>query len=154
MNNTKLSKILTIIAGVLGVISVIFFIRVIGAGDEALQNDADLQGSIVSPFVNYAVVLLYATGIITVVFSVLTLVKQPEKLKKTLFSVGALVVVVILAYATAGSSEVYDSSGIKVLAQAGSSVSKWVSALINTTFILGLVGIVFVALDFVKSLVK
>ncbi len=152
--NKNLSRILTLVAGLIGLIGFVFFIRIVMAGDEAIENDAAIQASIVSPFVSFARIVLIGTALIAVVFSIGNLIKNPQVLKRSLIAVGILGVLLIAAYSAASGEAVTDSVG-KVLedGEAG-SVSKWVSTLINYSFILGTIGLVFFVVDFVRSLVK
>lgn len=152
--NKKLSKILTIIAGVIGLIGFVFFIRVVMTGDEAIENDAVVQGSIVSPFISYAVILLVLTALIAVVYSLINLLKSPKVLKRSLLAVAILAVILLISYSIASDAAVTDSVG-RVLAngEAG-SVSKWVSTGINFSAILGAVGFIGFFFDFMKSVVK
>ena len=152
--NKNLSRILTLVAGLIGLIGFVFFIRIVMAGDEAIENDAAIQASIVSPFVSFARIVLIGTALIAVVFSIGNLIKNPQVLKRSLIAVGILGVLLIAAYSAASGEAVTDSVG-KVLedGEAG-SVSKWVSTLINYSFILGAIGLVFFVVDFVRSLVK
>ncbi|WP_196895899.1 hypothetical protein [Aureivirga marina] len=152
MNN--LSKILTGVAAVIGVVAFFFLIRIIMVGDETIKTDLAAQSSIVSPFVSFSIAMLVITAVVTVLFSLVNLLKQPEILKKSLISVGVLGVILIIAYSTASSGQVMDAAGSEILADAGSSTSKWVSTLITYSFILGAVGILFIVVDFLKSLVK
>lgn len=150
----KKSKILTFVTGFIGLIGFYFFVRIVMEGDTAIMEDGDLQNSVLSPFITYSIFLLIATSAIAVVFSLLNLTKHPEVLKRTLLGVGVMVLLLVLAYVFAGDEAVTDAMG-KVLpdGEAG-SVSKWVSALINYSFILGAIGLGFFLFDFVKSLVK
>jgi len=152
--NKNLSKILTLIAGLIGAIGFIFFIRVIMAGDDAIENDAAVQASIVSPFVLFAEVVLIATAIIAVIFSVVNLLKNPQVLKRSLIAVGVLIVFLVIAYSISSDAAVTDTVG-KVLedGEAG-SISKWVSTGINFSAILGIIGFGAFFIDFVRSLVK
>ena len=152
--NSKLSKILTIVTGVIGLIGFFYFVRIVMVGDESIENDAELQGSILSPFITFATSLLIAIAALTVVFSLLNLFKNPQVLKRSLLGVGVLAVLLIIAYSMSSGEAVTDVMG-KVLkdGEAG-SVSKWVSTLINYSFILGAIGLAFFLLDFFKSLVK
>ena len=151
MDNKK-AKILTIVTAVLGLIGVFFLFRVIIAGDDPIKESADLQASIVDPFISFSKYLLIATAVITIVLSFLNLIKHPQSLKKSLMGVAFLAVLLVIAYFMASGDAVTDVAG-KVLkdGEAG-SVSKWVSALINFTGILGVIGLVAIALGFVKSL--
>ena len=152
--NNKLSGILTIVAGLIGVITFYFFIRIVMVGDDALETDAALQASIVSPFISFARIVLIATLAITIIFSILNLVKHPDVLKRSLLGVGVMVVILVIAYSFADDGAVTDGVG-KILpdGEAG-SISKWVSTLINYSFILGGIGLAMVGVDFVKGLVK
>mgnify|MGYP000385879661 CR=1 FL=1 len=152
--NEKLSKILTIVVGLIGFIGFYFFMRIVVEGDAAITEDAGLQNSILSPFITFSIIALVASTVIAVVFSMLNLFKHPDVLKRTLIGVGVLAVLLVLAYSFASGEAVTDQMG-KVLedGEAG-SVSKWVSALINYSFILGTIGLGFFLFDFVKGLIK
>ena len=150
----KLSTILTAISGLIGVIAFYFFIRIVMAGDDPIIADESLQASIVSPFINFAKFVMIATALLAIIFSLVNLVKHPQVLKRSLIGVGAMVVLLILAYSFASDAAVTDSVG-RVLeeGQAG-SISKWVSTGINFSAILGVIGLSFFLLDFARSLVK
>ncbi|HSQ47842.1 MAG TPA: hypothetical protein VLM44_13105 [Lutibacter sp.] len=150
----KKSKILTFVTGFLGLIGFYFFVRIVMEGDTAIMEDGDLQNSVLSPFITYSIILLVATAAIAIIFSLLNLTKHPEVLKRTLLGVAAMAILLVIAYVFASDAAVTDAMG-KVLpdGEAG-SVSKWVSALINYSFILGTIGLGFFLFDFVKSLVK
>jgi len=152
--NKKLSKILTLVAGLIGLIGFVFFIRVIMAGDDAIENDAAVQASIVPPFVLFAEIVLIATAVIAVLFSIVNLIKHPQVLKRSLIAVGVLGVFLIAAYATASDAAVTDTVG-KILPEGeAGSVSKWVSTGINFSFILGAIGFGAFFIDFIRGLVK
>ena len=150
----KLSKGLTLLAGLIGLIGFYFFVRIMMAGDESIENDAAVQASIVSPFIKFAKWVLILTTLVAVIFSMMNLVKHPQVLKRTLLGLGVLAVFLVVAYVMASDAAVTDPFG-KVLedGEAG-SISKWVSTGINFSFILGAIGIVFFLVDFAKGLVK
>ena len=152
--NEKLSKILTIVVGLIGFIGFYFFMRIVVEGDAAITEDAGLQNSILSPFITFSIIALVASTVIAVVFSMLNLFKHPDVLKRTLIGVGVLAVLLVLAYSFASGEAVTDQMG-KVLedGEAG-SVSKWVSTGINFSAILGVIGLGFFVVDFVRSLAK
>ena len=152
--NKKLSKILTIIAGVIGLIGFYYFIRIVMAGDDAIKTDAALQNSILSPFISYSVVLLVIVAGVPVVFSLLNLLKNPEILKRTLIGVAFLAVLLVVAYSLASGAAVTDGFGNVIKDGEAGTVSKWVSTLINFSFYLGFIGLVMFLFDFLKSLVK
>jgi len=148
MDNQK-SKILTIITAIIGVIGVILFIRVMMAGDDSVAVDSS-----VNAFVYFAKYLLVITAVIALVLSLLNLVKNPQALKKTLLGVAILAVLFAVSYAVASDAAVTDSFGNIVKNGEAGSTSKWISALINFTGILGLLGLVAIGQGFVKSLIK
>lgn len=150
----KFSKILTIVAGLIGFIAFYYFIRILMVGDDVLEVDADAQANIISPFISFAIFVLIATGIIAVVFSLINLVKHPHVLKRSLIGVGALAVLLIIAYLISNDAAVTDSVGRILDGGEAGSVSKWVSTGINFSGILGIIGLSFFVWDFGKSLVK
>lgn len=152
--NTKTSKILTFVTGFIALVGFYFFIRIVMEGDTAIMEDGDLQSSILSPFISFSIFLLIATAAIAVIFSLLNLTKHPEVLKRTLLGVGAMGLLLVLAYVFATDEATTDAMGKIILDGEAGSVSKWVSTLINYSFILGAIGLGFFLFDFVKSLVK
>lgn len=152
--NKKLSTILTIIAGVIGLVGFYFFVRVVMEGDDAIIESADLQSSIVSPFISFATFVLYATGVVVVVFSVLNLIKHPEVLKRSIVGLAIMGVLLAVAYAFASDAAVTDGLGSVLEDGEAGSVSKWVSTLINYSFILGAIGLVSILFASLKGIVK
>ena len=151
--NQKLSKILTLVAGLIGLIGFYFFVRILIEGDEVLKVDADLQSSILSPFISFSIFLLIVTALIAIVFSAINLIKHPDVLKRTLMGVGVLVAFLVLAYFLADDGAVTSMGNVLEYGEAG-SISKWVSTGINFSAILGIIGFGAFFFDFVKSLVK
>ncbi|MDA8596448.1 MAG: hypothetical protein ACPGR7_03205 [Flavobacteriaceae bacterium] len=164
MNKNNLSKILTAVSAVIGLIGVYFLVRIISVGDETLEIDADAQASVIDPLISFSLFLLYATILITVVYSIWNLIKSPEQLKKSLISLGVLVVMLVVVYATAPDNTVLDvnnqvipieaADGSILTGDAAVSASKWVSTGINYAGVLGIVGLVFFMIDFIKGLFK
>jgi glucan phosphoethanolaminetransferase (alkaline phosphatase superfamily) len=152
--NQKFSKILTLVAGLIGLIAFYFFVRIVMIGDTTIETDADVQASIVSPFINFAKFVLIATGVIAVVFSIINLVKHPQVLKRTLIGVAALAVILIISYSVSSDAAVTDTVGRVLEDGEAGPVSKWVSTGINFSAILGVIGLGFFLVDFVRSLAK
>lgn len=151
--NKKLSKILTLVAGLIGLIGFFFFVRILMEGDDALKVDADLQNSILSPFISFSIFLLVITALIAVAFSAVNLVKNPTVLKRTLMGLGVMAIFLVIAYTLADDGAVMSLGKVLKDGEAG-SVSKWVSTGINFSAILGFIGFGAFFFDFVKSLVK
>ena len=152
--NSKLSKILSLTSGLIGLIAIYFLARIIMEGDDAVKESLDLQNSLVSPFVSFARIILIITTIIAVVFSLWNLVRQPKLLKKTLLSLAALGVLLLIAYMMASDAAVTNISGNVIKDGEAGSTSKWVSTGIWYSLILGGIGLAFFLWDFVKSLVS
>lgn len=148
----KMSKILMYIAGAIGLISIIFLARIVIAGDDAIMASAEVQNSVVTPFIIFSIIILVLTAVTAVLFSIYTLVQQPEQLKKTLLGLGVLVGLLLITYFVSPNSEVLDLTG-KVLMEE-SSTSQLVSAGISYSFLLGTIGIGFFLWDFIKSMIK
>lgn len=152
--NNKIVKIVNLVTGLFGVIGIFFLIRLVAVGDDAVIASADLQDSIVSPAISFTTILLYLAIILAVGFSIWNLILHPKLLKKALISIAALAVVLVLSYLLADDSAVTDMYGNVIKDGEAGTVSKWVSAGIWYTAILGLVGFVLFLLGFVKSLFK
>jgi hypothetical protein len=150
----SLSRILTIVTAIIGLVSLYFFVRIMSEGKEAIEASADLQSGIVSPFIWFAVLLLIVTAFLAVVGSVGSILKNPAALKKIIISLAVFVVILVISYSMADDGAVYDAVG-KILpeGQAGTT-SKLVSAGINFSVALGIIGVVMFAVDFIKSLVS
>jgi hypothetical protein len=123
-------------------------------GDDSVKESLDLQNSLVSPFVSFAKVILIITTVITVVFSLWNLVRQPKLLKKTLISLAGLGVLLLISYMMASDAAVTNVSGNIIKDGEAGSTSKWVSTGIWYSMILGGIGLAFFLWDFVKSLVS
>ncbi len=152
--NSKVSKILSLVSGLIGLIAIYFLVRIIMEGDDAVKESLDLQNSLVSPFVQFAKVILIITTVIAVVFSLWNLIRQPKLLKKTLVSLAALAVVLLISYMMASDEATTNLSGNIIKDGEAGSTSKWVSTGIWYSVLLGAVGLGFFIWDFIKSLVS
>jgi glucan phosphoethanolaminetransferase (alkaline phosphatase superfamily) len=150
----KKSKILTYVTGFLGLIGLYFFVRIMMVGDTVLMVDADEQNSILSPFITYSIFLLIVTAASLVIFSIVNLTKDLELFKRTLMGIAVMGILLVIAYVFASDAASTDALGNIMIDGEAGSVSKWVSTLINYSFILGSIGLALFLLDFVKSLVK
>jgi len=151
---SSLSKILSIVSGVIGIIAVYFLIRIIMEGDDPITESVDLQNSLVSPYITFATYVLIITAILAVVFSIINMVKHPKLLVRSLISVGFLAVILVIAYMMASDAAVLDVSGNVLKDGEAGPVSKWVSTGIWYSVILGGIAIVAIFGGFLKSLVS
>ncbi len=123
----KFIKIFKIIIGVLGGI---LFIRIVAAGDQAIENDVALQASHVSPLM-YLSYFIFALCIVATLGFVIKGLFQGD-VKKTLLSLGAFVAVVVISFLASSGEETALRDG-DVLSAYG---SKWVSAGLTVFYIL------------------
>ena len=120
----NIQKIIKIGALVIGLIAVFFLVRIMMLGDEAIESDVANQG-VLSGFANLAYVILAIAAISTLVFSLVNLVSQPDKLKKALISLGVFALVLIVAwFASSGEERLLDdgkvlSAGESQMVEAG-----------------------------------
>jgi glucan phosphoethanolaminetransferase (alkaline phosphatase superfamily) len=152
--NSTVSKILSLVSGLIGLIAIYFLARIIMEGDDAVKESLELQNSLVSPFVSFARIILIITAVIAIVFSLWNLIRHPKLLKKSLISLGVMAVFLIIAYGMASDAAVTNASGNIIKDGEAGPVSKWVSTGIIYSFILGGIGLAFFLWDFVKSLIS
>jgi hypothetical protein len=155
MKDNKFSKIITYIVTAIAVVGIILLVRVLMAGEDAVENDVAVQNSVVSPLVSFSQYLLYGVVIVTLVLSLIGLFKNPDNLKKTLLGVTALGVLFVVAYFIADSDVVIDNANnILEGGEAGSSINQFTGAGIWFSIILGGIGLFFFVYDLVKGLIK
>jgi hypothetical protein len=155
MKDNKFSKIITYIVTAIAVVGIILLVRVLMAGEDAVENDVAVQNSVVSPLVSFSQYLLYGVVIVTLVLSLWGLFKNPENLKKTLLGLAALGVLFVVAYFMADSNVVIDNANtILKGGEEGSSINQFTGAGIWFSIILGGIGLAFFVVDLVKGLIK
>jgi hypothetical protein len=145
----NIQRIVKIGAGLLGVLGVVFLFRIIGAGDEEIKMAASMGDyGTVSPLISIAQIIFYVSVAATVIFSLLNLFGDAQKLKKALISVGFLVVVVGLSYALSSGVETPLKDG-EVLSASG---ARWVETGIRVFYSLAIIAIGAMAFSGVKRL--
>ena len=149
--DNKFSKILTIVIAVLAVVGIILF-AVVTSTDELDPKAVDAA---VSPLITFSTILFYAAVVITIVLSIVGMVKNPENLKKTMLGVAVLGVLLVVSFILGDSNAVLDAQGAIIEGgEAGASSNQWVGTLIWYSTILVLIGGVFFIIDLLKGLVK
>ncbi|AUC85457.1 hypothetical protein CW731_09225 [Polaribacter sp. ALD11] len=155
MIDNKLSKIITYVVTAIALVGIILLVRVLMAGEDAVENDVAVQNSVVSPLISFSQYLLYGVIIVTLILSLLGLFKNPENLKKTLLGLTVLGVLFIVSYFLADSTVVIDNAGtILEGGEEGSTINKLTGAGIWFSIILGGIGLAFFILDLGKGLIK
>ncbi|MBE7629869.1 hypothetical protein [Tenacibaculum piscium] len=144
MNN----KILTLLVAAISLIGVALFVNVVIIDKE----NVEAVSNAVSPLVSYSYYLLIVIVIVAVVISLLSMLKNPAALKKTLLGVLVLGVLLVVSYMLSSDSQVLGPDA-GVLVAAGST-SKWVGTGISFTLILGAIAGAFFVVDLLKGIVK
>ena len=147
----NVSKILKIVSAVISIIAVYFFVKVSTNGDGIETGDVEAVQIGVQGFMVFTAVLLSIILGIIVIFVVLDLIKSPGKIKKTAIGLLTFVVLIFVAYVMADSKEVILNDET---IEAGSSLSKNVSAGIILSAILGVIAFGGFIVDSLKSLLK
>ena len=144
-------KITTIFSIVLGVIGALFLALIIGEGDDSIEMSA-MQGDFgsVSYIIYLAQFILFITVVTTVFFSFKNLASDKKKLKKSLMSIGAFLLVVAVAYVFSSGEETPMQDG-EVLSAAG---ARMVETGIRTFYFLTVIAIGSMLFSSVKKLIK
>lgn len=143
-----LHKILKYLALVIGVLGLILWGRVLMAGDEAIESSADLQASVVTPFLIVAYIIFALIVLLVLVFVIKGLFTGD--IKKTLLSVGAFLLIVVIAYLVTSGTEMTMSDGEVFSA----NTTHWVGAGLVTFYILAATAILLMVVSGVKKLIK
>ncbi len=144
-------KIIKIIAFLLGALGLIFLFMVINAGDEEIKAAAAAGDySAVSPLILLSNTTLIIAVVSTVIFSLVNLLSNGQKLKKSLSSIVALLVVLGVAYATSEGVETPMKDG-EVLSAAG---SRWVETGIRMFYFLAVIAIGSMIFSSIKKIIS
>ncbi len=139
-----LHKILKIVAILLSLVGIIFWAMIFIKGDEAVRATGEgLDGILYVSYILFAIVLLF------VLFFVLKGLAAGN-IKSTLISVGAFLLIVIIAYVLAGNEPMEMREG-EVLSASG---SKWVGTGLITFYIMGTLAILAMILSGIKRVTK
>ena len=141
-------KILKYFALVIGVIGLILLGRIILAGDDAIEASASEQQSLVTPFIWLAYLVL-AVVLVLVAFYVIKGLFRGN-IKNTLISVGAFLLIIIIAYVLTDGEAIELKDGGTLSA----SASHWVSAGLYVFYILAIVAVGAMVLSGVRKLIK
>ena len=147
----KIQNIIKIISAIIGVLAAFFLLRIIGTGDDDIKMAATMGDfGAVSPLVELARIVLVITIAVTLIFTLLGLFSDPEKLKKAAISVGLFLVVIAISYVLSDGVETPLKDG-EVLSVSG---AKWVGTGIRTFYILAVVAISLMLFSGVTKILK
>ncbi|WP_055443844.1 hypothetical protein [Lacinutrix himadriensis] len=141
-------KIITIIAGVIGVIAMFFLIRIIGVGDEAIK--AGESSGIVNTFMYIAYAILALILVLVVLFTLKNIFSNAATLKSTLMAVGAFLVVALICYFLATGVETEMKEG--EMLSAGDS--KLIGAGLYMFYALAIIAIGSMLFSGIKKMIK
>src|SRR5690606_18712062 len=131
-------KLLTIILGIIGIISIIFLFVIINVGDEAII--AGESSGAVDTFMYISYMILLVTIALVLLFVIKGLFSG--NMKKTLMSVGAFVSIVVISYMLSSGTDLdltqFNVKGFGIT----EAISKNVGAGLIAFYILGLFAIV------------
>ena len=147
----NIQKITNIIAIGLGILGLVFLAFIISQGDESIEMSA-MQGDygFVSAIIYLAFVVLGIVVLSTVVFSLMNLFANKEKLKKAGISICSFLAVIIFAFILSDGVETPMQDG-KVLSASG---SRWVETGIRTFYLLTLIAVGIMIFNSVRKLIK
>ena len=147
----KLQNIVNIISALLGIVGVIFLLRIMGTGDEQIEIDAT-QGSysLVTPIIELARIVLILTISVTLIFSLRGLFSNKEKLKKASISIGFFLLIIFISYMASSGVETPMKDG-KILSERG---SRWVGTGILVFYVLFILAIGLMFLSGLRKMFK
>lgn len=144
-------KIIKYIAVALGVVGVIFLGRIISAGDEAIETSADLQNSLLGPYLSLAYVILGLCLVFVIAFVIKGLLTKKGELKHTLLALGGFLLVVAIAYFAFAEAKEMPMRDNEILSASG---AKWVDTGLYTFYIMGILAIITMAWSGTKRIFK
>ena len=147
----NIQKITTYTVAVLGILGAVFVLMIVAKGDDAIEMSA-MQGDFgsVTPIILLAQIILAITILITVFFSIKNLASDKEKLKSSLMSIGAFLVVLIAAFIFSSGEETPMQDGA-VLSANG---ARWVEAGIRMFYFLTVIAIASMSYGSIRKLIK
>ncbi|MGE5944007.1 MAG: hypothetical protein ACM31G_06675 [Flavobacteriales bacterium] len=143
-------KILSIILGIVGIISMIFLFVIINVGDEAIKS-GEASGS-VDTFMYISYIILFITLAVVLLFVIKGLFSGD--IKKTLMSVGAFVAIIVISYILSSGTDLdltpFNSKGLGIT----ETISKNVGAGLIAFYILGFLAIASMIFSGIKKISK
>ena len=148
----NIQKITNIIAIALGVLGLVFLAFIISQGDESIEMSA-MQGDygFVSAIIYLAFIVLGIVVLSTVVFSLMNLFSNKDKLKKAGISIGSFLTVIIVAFILSEGVETPMQDGKMLSAVESQLVEAGIRTFYLLTFIAGGIMIYFSVSKFFKK---
>lgn len=143
-----LHKILKYLALIIGVLGLILWGRVLLTGDDVIESSAAVQASVVTPFLIVAYIIFAIIVLLVLVFVIKGLFSG--NIKKTLMSVGAFLLIIVVSYLLTSGTEMTMTDGEVYSA----NTTHWVGAGLVTFYILAATAILLMVFSGVKKLIK
>lgn len=148
----KGNKLITLLIVLVAVLSFIFLGRIINTGDEAIANgSADVQNSLVSPFLSLSYIIMGITVVLVVFFVLRQLITHPKSLKSALVSGGLFLALVLITFFTSSGQAVTDKAGETLITEYG---SRWVGAGLTMFYLLAIIAIGLMFFFGIKKAIK
>lgn len=148
----KGNKIITLLIVLVAVLSFIFLGRIIDTGDEAITNgSADVQNSLVSPFLSLSYIIMGITVVLVVFFVLRHLITHPKALKSALVYTGLFLALVLVTFFTSSGEALTDKAGETLITAYG---SRWVGAGLKLFYILSILAIGLMFAFGIKKAIK
>ena len=144
MNLQKITKIGCITLGVLGII---FLFLIFGTGDDTIKAG---NIGVITPIILLSQLILFIAVVVTLVFSLRSLVKDKAKMKSALTSAGLFLGVVVIAFVLSSGVDTPMRDG-KVLSAIG---SRLVGTGIRVFYILAIVAVGLMIFSGGKKFIK
>lgn len=145
-----LHKIIKILALILSVVGIIFFVMILSAGDAAIEageSAGSVNGALYTSYIILGLVLAFVlVFVLKGVFA--------GDIKKTLITVGAFLAIVIIGYVMSSGSLEGLPEELVLTENVTESTSKWVGTGLNTFYILGVLAIGAMILSGLKRVTK
>lgn len=134
-----------------GLSGVFFVIRVLIAGDTAMDEDPVLAGKIMDPWISITIAGLIFTSLLALVGPVLSMISNPKSAIKMLIAIGGLVVIGFICYSFAGNSfNIVQLENLETTAE----ISKSVGASLIFTYIIGGLAVISIIFSGLAGLFK
>lgn len=148
-----LHKIIKIVALLLSVAGIIFFVMILRQGDDAIENSLAAGEDVA--VVNWALYTAYTIFWVVLAFVLIFVLKGVlmGNIKKTLIVIGAFLAVIVIAYMLSSGSDV-DSLPLVDGIPISESGSRWVGTGLHAFYIMAILAIAAMALSGVKKITK
>ncbi len=145
-----LHKVLKIVGFILCILGGVWLIRIMLAGDTAITDSPDLQGSLVTPLIYIAYITFAIALVFVLVFVIMNLFSNGAAIKGTLIGLGAFLAVILISYLLASGEESTTRDGTVITA----STSHWVETGIYAFYILAVLAVGAMVFSGIKKLAK